>query len=256
MDDQSLLNWYQTQLSQKQLLVRKFYNLHEKPSPNSDTRWYAISKSWLDSFLDKDTADPGKILNKGLMSQDWNGISRHLKEHETHEWICEKQWSLLVQHYKCEEGIFGRRIFYNDKTKSMYAYSLLKGDNISVKVIFVDPNSNWLLNWQIERIIWIAHLKNDNCKNCYLSQNINNNFNSLIVFPKHLITYILSFLNKKFDKKYCKLNEKKFEKIPFSNKIINQYKSNYQIYQFPKSCTVREIISYVCYVQYLFCHGV
>ena len=87
---------------------------------------------------------------------------------------------------------------------------LLKREDISVpfetkkEIAWVFGNAtrynNWRLVWNIERIIWIGHLENDNNNKCYLS-NININGNKF-QFPKHLVTYVLSFLNSNFDKHY------------------------------------------------------
>ena len=97
--------------------------------------------------------------------------------------------------------------------------------------------NRWILSWNLERVIWIAHFKNKS-----------NFFSKHNKFPKGLVKEILSFLNKNFDKQYCKLNKEKFKNIPFANRIVNDYKSNYQIYQFSKHYNMREIISYVCYI--------
>ena len=53
-------------------------------------------------------------------------------------------------------------------------------------------DNRWILSWNLERLIWIAHFKNKT-----------NFFSRYKKFPKELIREILSFLNTNFDKKYA-----------------------------------------------------
>ena len=68
-----------------------------------------------------------------------------------------------------------------------------------------------IINWDIEKIIWIGHLKNDKNNKCF--------FSIKKCYPKDLILFMLSFSNSKFDKvyneKYKNLHKKRFKQIEY-----------------------------------------
>ena len=138
-----------------------------------------------------------------------------------------------------------------------FMYSIGGTEYIKVGIIFVNPNMKcWKLTWDMERLLWIGHLKNDNDGFCLFSNEqelIVDNINNVkikFLFAKHLITYILSFLNRNFDKKYSKklqyFENKCKDKHFSSNFKMRDYKLNKKIFYFPNHCTIRDMSHFVC----------